>query len=137
MADNQLDPTDTATRAIPTYPVITGTEWVVTLGAGGTGSLKVVAVTNVNGQNLGTDVAGRGVKLTLKDAILISAAPAMLVALRKVPLFGMTEDALGWRCAGCGRVSGIHPDGSNREEPCASGCYVAAVEAAIAKAEGR
>ena len=136
MAHDKLDPTDTATREIPTYPVITGTEWVVTFGAGGTGSPKVVAVTNVNGQNLGTDVAGRGIKLTLKDAILISAAPSMLAALRKVPLFGMTEDALGWRCAGCGRISGIHPDGSNREESCAPDCYVTLVEAAIAKAGG-
>jgi hypothetical protein len=54
-----------------------------------------------------------------------------LAALRKVPLFGLTDDALGWRCAGCGGVSGIHHDGSNRDEACAPGCYVPIVEAAI------
>jgi hypothetical protein len=61
----------------------------------------------------------------------------LLAALRKVPLFGMTEDALGWRCAGCGAVSGIREDGSNREEACAPWCHVPIVEAAIDAAEGK
>jgi hypothetical protein len=61
----------------------------------------------------------------------------LLAALRKVPLFGMTEDALGWRCAGCGAVSGIREDGSNREEACAPWCHVPIVEAAIDEAEGK
>jgi hypothetical protein len=59
------------------------------------------------------------------------ALEAALQALRKVPLFGITDDALGWRCAGCGHVSGIHPDGRDREEPCLPDCYVNAVEKAM------
>lgn len=121
---------------------LTGTvraNWVVTLPAGGAGSPKVVALYRVEGQRdvLGYEVAGRGVKLRMKDAIAISAVPDMLDALRKVPLFRMTDDALGWQCVGCGQVSGINPDGSDRDESCAPGCYVPIVEAAIAKAEGR
>jgi hypothetical protein len=73
----------------------------------------------------------------IPNAELIAAAPEMLAALRKVPLFGPTEDNLGWRCAGCGSVSGINPDGTDREEECADDCYVPIIEAAIAKAEGK
>lgn len=70
------------------------------------------------------------------NAVLITAAPEMLEALSKVPLFRMTEDALGWECCGCGAVAGITEDGKDRNEPCKEGCYVAIVEAAIAKAKG-
>ncbi len=61
----------------------------------------------------------------------------MLTALRKVPLFSLTKDALGWRCAGCGSVSGIHRDGRTRDEACVRDCYVPVVEAAINRAEGK
>lgn len=71
------------------------------------------------------------------DAAMIEAAPEMLAALRKVPLVRLTDDALGWQCVGCGSVCGTNPDGSERDEDCAPDCYVAIVEAAIAKAEGQ
>lgn len=61
----------------------------------------------------------------------------LLAALHKVPLFGLTDDALGWRCAGCGSVSGINEDGSTRDETCVRDCYVPIVEAAINGAEGK
>ena len=82
-------------------------------------------------------VIGSTVEECEANAHLISAAPEMLEALRKVPLFGPTDDNLGWRCAGCGSVSGVTPDGLDRDEECAPDCYVAIVEAAVAKAEGK
>lgn len=52
-------------------------------------------------------------------------------ALAKVPVFRMTEDALGWECCGCGAVSGIDEHGGKIEQPCKPGCYVPFVEQAL------
>ncbi len=75
--------------------------------------------------------------LTARCEALEQEKAQMLTALRKVPLFSLTKDALGWRCAGCGSVSGIHRDGRTRDEACVRDCYVPVVEAAINRAEGK
>jgi hypothetical protein len=78
-----------------------------------------------------------GLQLARKLCAVEDQRDELLAALRKVPLFRLTEDCLGWQCVGCGSVSGINPDGSMRDEECSPNCYVIAVEAAIDKAEGR
>ena len=59
----------------------------------------------------------------------------MLRALRRIPIIRVSKDSLGWECVGCGAVSGVHPDGSSREESCKPNCYVPIVERAIGVGE--
>jgi hypothetical protein len=95
---------------------------------------------------LGWDKCDEDLENSENNCLLIAkfhnSAPALLEAARenlrlrralsKVPLFRMTEDALGWECCGCGAVAGITEDGRDRDEPCKPGCYVAIVEDALA-----
>lgn len=57
-------------------------------------------------------------------------------ALKQVPIVKMSADALSWCCPACGARSGITPSGADIQEDCKPGCYVAAVESALASKGG-
>jgi hypothetical protein len=66
---------------------------------------------------------------------LLDENERLRTALRRVPIVRAIPDGAtfsGYECPGCGSRSGITiPDGANVEEPCAAGCWVAPVEAAL------
>ena len=63
---------------------------------------------------------------------LEAAALNVSVAARKdVGVARLSKDELAWECPVCGAGEGVHKDGSDRSEPCKTGCTRNAMLAAL------
>jgi hypothetical protein len=68
-----------------------------------------------------------------RDAVRAKLAN-LLAALRQIVPVVRVDDALGYRCPGCGAKTGIDEDGADVNEPCTDDCWQPKYQAAVEEA---